>query len=523
MNVALYARVSSEKQAENDLSIPGQLKALRVFAKKNGYVIFEEFIDIAESAKTANRPAFQKMIGFAKTKDPPFEQILVWKFSRFARNREDAIIYKSLLKKRGVSVISINEPVDNSPAGNLLEGMIEVIDEFYSQNLAEDTKRGLKENASRGFHNGSTPIGYKTIDVKDGEKSRKKLAIDDKYSPIIRRIFKLYVQYKGLKEIANILNNEGLKTKNNAPWRKAAISYILKNPVYKGTYVYGRNNDKDDEIIIENNHEAIVDKQLFDKAQEILNSRSSDKFHPREINSTYLLSGLITCGKCGAKMTGHSAKSGKNHYYTCQNYSKCGKSVCDAKSINKKKIEGTILLTMLTNIFTEENLRKLHNVICEKLKKHAKEQNKKTKYFKNEINKINKKLNNLYSTIEKGNLEAEFVYPRIRKLSQQKSQLEKEKNRSDNEYKSSTNNKINIDTIIKYAKNFKNILGQCSLQEKKVLIKSFINEIVVNPDEIKIKYKFPIVTCLRDNKYYESSAYGTKSLLGWDSNPQPSG
>jgi site-specific DNA recombinase len=117
MNVVLYARVSSERQAEKDLSIPAQLKALRVYALKRSWNIAEEFIDEAESARTANRPAFQKMISLAKKKPLPFKGILVWKLSRFARNREDSILYKSLLRRRGVQVISINEQFDESPTG----------------------------------------------------------------------------------------------------------------------------------------------------------------------------------------------------------------------------------------------------------------------------------------------------------------------------------------------------------------------------------------------------------------------
>jgi len=108
---AIYARVSSEKQAEKDLSIPAQLKALRRYALERGWEIVSEYIDEAESAKSASRPAFQEMVAAAKKKEKPFDTILVWKLSRFARNREDSIIYKSLLRKRGISVISINEKI----------------------------------------------------------------------------------------------------------------------------------------------------------------------------------------------------------------------------------------------------------------------------------------------------------------------------------------------------------------------------------------------------------------------------
>jgi len=154
--VAIYARVSSDRQ-DVDLSISAQLKALREYAVRNGYTVIREFVDEAESGRSTARPAFREMISVARMKNPPFQMILVWKLSRFARNREDSIIYKSLLRKQGIQIVSINEPIEDTPTGRLMEGIIEVIDEFYSSNLAQDITRGLRENASRGFFNGSRP------------------------------------------------------------------------------------------------------------------------------------------------------------------------------------------------------------------------------------------------------------------------------------------------------------------------------------------------------------------------------
>ena len=120
MKAALYARVSSQGQADKDLSIPAQLKALREYAIKKGGTVTAEFIDEAESARSADRPKFQEMIYAAKQKICLFDTILVWKFSRFARNREDSILYKKLLRKHGIDVISINEPIDDTPSGHLM-------------------------------------------------------------------------------------------------------------------------------------------------------------------------------------------------------------------------------------------------------------------------------------------------------------------------------------------------------------------------------------------------------------------
>ena len=163
MKVALYARVSSEKQ-DVDLSISAQLKSLRDYAIKNGHEVVREFIDEAESGKTTARPAFREMIATARRSQKPFDLILVWKYSRFARSREDSIVFKTMLRKNGIRVVSISEPAEDTPTGKLLEAMIESLDEFYSANLGEEVTRGMRESASRGFYISSqAPFGYRKV------------------------------------------------------------------------------------------------------------------------------------------------------------------------------------------------------------------------------------------------------------------------------------------------------------------------------------------------------------------------
>jgi site-specific DNA recombinase len=215
MKVVIYARVSSDSQ-DVDLSISAQLRALREYAAKQGHQILREFVDEAESGRTASRPAFREMIALAKAKPPQFEAILVWKLNRFARSRVDSITYKALLKSKGIRVISMHEPLDDSPSGQLLEGVIESIDEFYSASLGQDIKRGMRENAGRGFFNGSRPpYGFHKVAVQDGPKTRYKLEPDPEDSvpvKVVRRMFSMAMQDVGTKEIARALNSEGFRT-----------------------------------------------------------------------------------------------------------------------------------------------------------------------------------------------------------------------------------------------------------------------------------------------------------------------
>ena len=332
MKVVLYARVSSEEQAEKDLSIPAQLKQMRQYCKTREWTIVGEYVDAAESARTANRPEFQRMIAAARARPRAFDSILVWKLSRFARNREDSITYKSLLRKNGVQVISINEPMDDSPSGNLLEGIIEVVDQFYSENLAQDTFRGMRENASRGFFSGGTPpLGCRP---KENSEGKTVLEIDPQYGPIVERMFRWALDGIGAKEIAKRLNNSGVLTRRGKAWTKNTVLYTLRNEVYTGTYVWNRKRSRPsrrnpNEIIrVPNAVPALVSKEEFNYVQRQIDARSPAEIHPRIISSPYLLAGLLRCGPCNRSMQGGTAKSGKYRYYACYNRLTKGKPLC---------------------------------------------------------------------------------------------------------------------------------------------------------------------------------------------------
>jgi len=323
MDVAGYARVSSNKQ-DVELSLSAQLNAIREYAANNGHRVRRTFLDEAESGRTADRPAFNEMIAMARSKNPPFEAILVWKFNRFSRSRADSVTYKTLLKSRGIDVISINEPVDESPAGQLLEGMIESIDEFYSANMGQDIKRGMRENPSRGFFNGSRPpYGFERVPVSDRGKLRHRLAPEPEGSTavhVVIRMFELASGDHGCKEIAKLLNGEGIRTSTGRRWGCVTVHKVLTNEAYKGTLVWGGRaghpaaKSGEPPIRLEGAWPAIVEEGTFNLVQKKLAARGPSIAHPRTVESRYLLSGMIFC-RCGRALTGRSAKSGR-HFTT---------------------------------------------------------------------------------------------------------------------------------------------------------------------------------------------------------------
>ena len=236
---ALYARVSSDRQ-DVDLSVAAQLRALRDYADKNSYTVAREYVDEAESGRIADRPEFRKMIDEASRPTAPFREILVWKFSRFTRKREHAVAFKSMLRRKGVRVVSITEHADDTPTGKLMEAIIESVDEFYSENLAQEVTRGMREAASRGFWVSShAPIGYNRLMVQDGPKKRPTLEINPDTSRIVKRIFDMADAGRRTLDITRTLNGEGISSPRGKRWGTASVHNILRNETYTGTLLWG--------------------------------------------------------------------------------------------------------------------------------------------------------------------------------------------------------------------------------------------------------------------------------------------
>lgn len=302
---AAYIRVSDARQDE--YSPASQLKLIKDYATRNGYFVPEEFIfydDGISGTSTKKRTQFNNMIGFAKEKNPPFSAILVWKFSRFARNQEESIVFKKMLKKNGISVISISEPIGDDAFSTLIERIIEWMDEYYIIRLSPEVKRGMKERASRGEPVSVAPFGYKMINSE--------YIPDPDTAPFVEKIFKDYAAGKGMRAIAYEISACGARTIRGNPFDNRGIEYILNNPVYKGKLRWSpdgkvaskRIYDEDKFMIIAGKHEPIISEELYEAAQ-IRLRREKELHRPRqkkEHPAEYMLKGIVRCSSCGATL-----------------------------------------------------------------------------------------------------------------------------------------------------------------------------------------------------------------------------
>ena len=490
---ALYARVSSDRQ-DVDLSVAAQLRALRDYADKNGYVVAREYIDEAESGRIADRPQFRRMLDEASLTDSPFKEILVWKFSRFTRKREHAVAFKSMLRKRGIRVTSITEHADDSPTGKLMEAIIESVDEFYSENLAQEVLRGMREAASRGFWISTyAPYGYRKMQAQDGAKKRPKLELDPPADGVVRRIFQLALHGTSTLDITKNLNKEGIASPKRGRWTKTTIHRILTNETYTGTLVWGsRAKDNLPPVRVEDAFPAIVSRDDFERVAAILGSKAPSKVHPRRAASPYLLSGIVRCETCGKALTAHEAKSGQFTYYVCHSLLKRGSGACDTPRLNSKRFERLIIEQIRENILTESNIRELVKLVNEELDSVIKEQREKVEAIDEELNEIRRRLDRLWQAVETTDLEINDILPRIREHKERQEKLEMAADEARAILAVRMTGLGDEDTITAYVKEMSEFLMESELTETRAFIRSFVKEIGVVPGRAVIRYTIPM-------------------------------
>ncbi len=413
--VALCARVSSDRQ-DVDLSMATQLRALRDHAKKNNYLVAREYVDEAESGRIADRPQFRRMLDDAATPNPPFQEILVWKFSRFTRKREHAVAFKSMLRRRGIRVTSITEHADDSPTGKLMEAIIESVDEFYSENLALEVIRGMREAASRGFWvTARPPFGYRKVYVQVGARKRPRLEVDRKAAPVVRRIFDMAARGRSTLDITKTLNAEGIPGPRGKRWLKNSVHKMLNNEAYTSTLVCGtKARDGAPPVRVKRAFSAIVPRGKFRQVAALLRSKAPKVEHPRRTSSPYLLSGLVKCRASRKGLTASEAKGGKYTYYVCHSLLKMGKGTCDTPRLNSKNFEDLIIYNIRENILTESNIRDLVKIVDEEMDGEGREQRKKLKVIRKELDEVKRRLGRIWQLIETTDMEMADAADRIR-------------------------------------------------------------------------------------------------------------
>ena len=491
---ALYARVSSDRQ-DVDLSVSGQVRALKEYANANGYVITREYVDEAETGRSANHPEFNKMLEEGLQPSPPFQTILVWKYNRFSRKRLDAVTLKANLRAQGIQVVSITEPASVTPEGELVEAVIEAIDEFYSKNLAVDVKRGMREAASRGFFMASrAPYGYDRVKVNDGGKQRNTLEVDPETAPIVREIFDKSLQGSGLKEICKELNSRGLTNKGKR-WYKTGLYYVLTNEAYVGVSVWDKGSKgqpNPDPVRVEGAWEALITRDKFVQVQRGLADRAPGGERPAPTSQQFLLSGLIHCGQCGKPYVGQTAKSGRYQYYVCGTLHREGAGTCQAQYLNAERTE---------NIVSSEIVKRAGNgytiwvstlVMEAEIEAVVREMADSLSEIDTHLEEVQRRLRENYAALESRALSLDDLAPRIQGLRTLEKTLIELRDTAKHSAEAGSRKPFTRDDSDKTAQEVRDVLEKGSFSERRYTIHNLVKRIDVDGDYLDITLETPL-------------------------------
>ncbi len=370
MIVALYARVSTAKQAEKDLSIPDQLRQMREWCARQGHGVAVEYVEPGASATDDRRPEFQQMIAEATSPARPFEAIVVHSQSRFFRDLYGFLHYEKRLTRAGVRLISITQPTAEDASGQLVRQVLSVFDQYQSAENAKHTLRAMQENARQGFFNGSRPpLGYR-VEAADrpGRKGQKKRLVEDAgEAALVRKVFTLYLvgangRELGLVGVARELNRQGLSYRGTA-WTKGRVETVLANCAYLGEHVFNRKQGKTGQRKPEAEWvrvavPAIVDRATFEAAARRRRARHASQTPPRVVSAPSFLAGLLRCGHCGAGMTIATGKSGRYRYYKCQRKIGTGDR-CVSPNLPAAALDRAIRETLCARVLTRERVGRI--------------------------------------------------------------------------------------------------------------------------------------------------------------------
>ena len=404
IKAVIYARYSSHSQ--KDASIEQQIKACRLYAQQNDIRIVDEYSDHAVSGTSDKRPEFLRMIKDSTKKH--WSKVLVYKVDRFARNRYDAAMYKARLKKNGVKVLSVMEPIPDGPEGILLEAVLEGSAEYYSANLSQNIKRGMEDNAlACKVNNGRLPLGY--VKGADG-----KYAIEPAEAEIVREIYANYAAGMNVSQIIKALNARAILTSHEARWNKNSLRSILKNERYTGVYIW-----KD--IRIEGGIPQIISRELFEEVQ-LMREKISKAPASARSETNYLLTGKLFCGHCGSPMIGESGtgrRGTKYHYYTCASRKKGGP--CKKKQVKKTWIERLIVQKTRDMCLTDKMIKIIVDTALA-LQEREKD-DALLKSFEAELSEVMKSIRNILNAIEQG-IFTSSTKARLEELESRKADLE---------------------------------------------------------------------------------------------------
>lgn len=440
--VAVYARVSTTRQAENDISIPDQLAHAKRFCATKGWSLNSEYIDAGASARDDKRPQFQRMMEAVCLDPSPVDVVLIHSQSRFFRDVAGYSFWKRKLEKYGVAVVSMTQDFGEGASANFAESVLAAADQYSSEETAKHVTRTMLENARQGYWNGSQPpFGYRTIEVeKRGQRIKKHLEIEEKEAATVRQIFDLFLKGDGtkgpmgVKDVASWLNRKGFRNRNGNPFYVSIVHAFLTRSAYSGVYYYNtrdsrarRARPKDEWIAV--SVPQIIPAKDFRRVQELLRSRRPNITPPRISNSVVLLTGLARCDSCGSPMMLRTGKGmgGTYRYYACSANRLKGASTCKRPiAVREDELDALVLGALTERLLLPERLPGLiHDALRHRHQSASQNRTRKSALEK-QLKETNAKIARLIAAVADGDLpDMKQVRGQIDEMSRQQDESER--------------------------------------------------------------------------------------------------
>lgn len=489
MNAAIYARYSSDNQREE--SITAQLRAAEQYCSKKSYTVVKQYKDEAKSGKTDKRPEFQQMVLDAKL--GLFDRLIVHKVDRFSRDPYDSVIYKRQLNLAGVTIEYVEHNFDpNDNITVVLEGLLVNLAQYYSLNLADETMKGLKENAYQAkFNGGYAPFGF---EIKDS-----RYVVNEYESQGVKVIYDMYLQGKGYKDILSALQLSGYKTRQGKDFAKNSLSSILANEKYMGTYTFNKikrrldgsrnSHSPSDEIItMPDAIPAIISQEQFEAAQQKMkaNSKRPGSFLAKH---QYLLSSYIKCGECDAAMQGKtSSNRGKlYHRYYCGSRER-KVNQCDNPGIGLIELEDFVLDQIKHRLLSSSVLPELLSKLAQAYEAKKSTLNNELDTLKNQRSAIETKINNILNFIENGNI-SDTLRTRLAKNEKNLAIIDARVR----ETHSSTNHKVlDQKKLSALFTHYQGLINKKDPDSVRVLINTFLEQVTVHKDYVDVALKISV-------------------------------
>jgi site-specific DNA recombinase len=362
-----YLRVSTSEQAERELSLPAQRRAVQDYAARHGRTISREYVEAGCSGTSANRKAFREMLEAVFRPGSDLGTVVVHHTSRFTRNATEARVVKEKLRKEGVRVVAVCQETNDDPVGKLIEGVFECIDQYESEVNGMRTSAAMREAVRQGYFPGSgAPFGFtrKKVEIRPNVL-RSVLVRDEKEAAIVRQLFQLSVAGNGAKSVAKALNERGLLYRRGRPWSKDLVLHVLDEPAVAGTYYWGRwsakrKNSRNESEWLPLRVEPLIESSLYELAMELRKDREPMRNPSRPASPESLLAGLLRCGRCGASY--QLETSGKRvtsavywyRYYNCRTFCRVGSAACAGGRIPVAELDAAVLEHIAALVCSDE-------------------------------------------------------------------------------------------------------------------------------------------------------------------------